>query len=432
MARVSRPGLPRPTIPLPAPLTRLLRRLGLPVQEIASYWRQEQRSLIRGTGALLIGLVATLIAGLVLAASGGPLARHPGLLVLIPAAIGMRGSIFGALASRLSTAILTGEFEPQMRRGTWLGRQVQAAALLTVTTSTLAGLLAWAIGRVLDLPMIPALELVAVSLVGGVLSSIALLAVTVQLARLAQARGWNMDDVGAPTITATGDLITLPALLLATLLLNVTPLALAIGVLGVAGALWAGWSGWRQRDATVRRIVRESLVVLSVAVTVDVLAGLVMESRAEQLLSNPALLVLIPPFIANCGSLGGMLASRLASKLHVGLLEPRTLPGKVASLDISVIFLLALVAFTGVGAVGWVAATLAGLAPPGMLALIGVTQLGGVLATCILAVVAYSTATATFRFGLDPDNHGIPIVTAAMDFLGILCLVAAVASLRVG
>ncbi len=433
MARVPRPTLPRPAaIPLPTPVARVLHALGLPVQEVAAYWRQEQRSLKVGTAALLVGLGATLVAGLVLGAARGPLEEHPGLLVLIPAAIGMRGSIFGSMASRLGTAIWTGEFEPQVQRRNYLGRQIEAAGLLTVTTSTLAGTLAWLIGRALGLSVIPLLELVAVSLVGGVLSSLALVAVTVQVARAAQERGWSMDDVGAPTITATGDLITLPALLFATLLLEVEVAALAVGAVGVVGAVWAGWYGWRHEEALIRRVVRESLVVLTAAVTIDVLAGLVMESRADQLLAIPALLVLIPPFIANCGSLGGMLASRLASKLHVGLLEPRALPGKLAGLDISVIFLLATVAFTGVGTVGWIAATLARLSPPGVLSLVGVTLLAGAFAAGILAIVAYTTATATFRFGLDPDNHGIPIVTAAMDFLGILCLVGATAILGLG
>jgi cation transporter-like permease len=30
---------------------------------------------------------------------------------------------------------------------------------------------------------------------------------------------------------------------------------------------------------------------------------------------------------------------------------------------------------------------------------------------------------ATYRFGFDPDNHGIPIVTSVMDLAGTLCLV---------
>jgi mgtE-like transporter len=40
--------------------------------------------------------------------------------------------------------------------------------------------------------------------------------------------------------------------------------------------------------------------------------------------------------------------------------------------------------------------------------------------------VAYLAAVATYRFGLDPDNHGIPIVTSTMDFLGAATLVATI------
>lgn len=427
------PLLPRPRRPeVPEVVQRVLRALGLPVGEIVRYWQQESRSIKNGTTALLIGLVATLIAGVVLGAARGQLARFPGLLVLIPAAIGMRGSIFGALAARLGTGILTGEFEPELRRRSFFGRQIEAAAILTVTTSAEAGVLAWLISALLGIRTVAMLDLVAVSVVGGLLSSVALVGVTIQIARAAERRGWNMDDVGAPTITATGDLITLPALLLAVIPLGLEPLGVIVGALGVAAGIAAVWFGWRHEEVGVRRVVRESLIVLTIAVTIDVLAGMVMESRADELFTLPSLLVLIPPFIANSGSLGGMLASRFSSKLHIGLLEPRTFPGKLAGLDISLTFLLAVVAFTGVGATGWLASVLAGLTPPGPHVLIGVALLGGMLATVLLSLVAYAAASASFRFGLDPDNHGIPIVTAAMDFLGILCLVGAVAVLRVG
>lgn len=425
VARLPRPQLPRPVM-------RLLQLLGLPAQEIGRYWSDEARSIRSSAGALGIGLVATLIAGAVLGAARGPLTEHPGLLVLIPAAIGMRGSIYGALAARLSTGILTGQFEPALVRRSFLGRQIEASTLLTVTTSVEAGAIAWVVSRMFGWETIPFLDLVAVSLLAGLLSSLILLGVTVAMARRSQARGWSMDDVGAPTITATGDLITLPALLVATLVLEVQPVAITLGIIGVVGAVFSAFRGARIDEATIRRIVRESLVVLTVSVTIDVFAGVVMESRLEQLLTVPALLVMIPPFVANCGSLGGMLASRLASKLHVGLLEPRVFPGKVAGLDFSLTFLLALLAFTGVGGVGWLASLLAGLDPPTLLSLVVTSLVGGAMATLILALVAYGAATATFRFGLDPDNHGIPIVTASMDLLGILCLVTAIGLTKVG
>ena len=427
-AAVSR--LPRPQ--LPRPVVRVLQALGLPAQEIAHYWSSEARSIRSSAGALGIGLVATLIAGAVLGTARGPLTEHPGLLVLIPAAIGMRGSIYGALAARLSTGILTGQFEPALVRRSFLGRQIEASTLLTVSTSVEAGALAWGVSRLFGWQTIPFLELVAVSLVAGLLSSLVLLGVTVSLARRSLARDWSMDDVGAPTITATGDLVTLPALLLGTFVLRVEPVAMAIGALGVVAAVVAAIRGARIGEPTIRRIVRESLVVLTASVALQVLAGGVIESRVDQWLTVPALLVLIPPFVANCGSLGGMLASRLASKLHVGLLEPRVFPGKVAGLDFSLTFLLALLAFTGVGGVGWVAAMLTGLDPPPLASLVATSLLGGVMATAVLSLVAYGAATATFRFGLDPDNHGIPIVTASMDLLGILCLVAAIGLTKVG
>lgn len=418
---------------LPAPVTRLLRGLGLPVATVARYWAAEARSIRAGTMALTVGLAATLIAGTVLVAGRGRLETVPGLMVLIPAAIGMRGSIFGALAARLGTGILTGQLVFEVRRDSFLMRQVEAATLLSVSTAAEAGVMAWGVSRLLGREPVPLLDLVTISVVGGVIASSVLLGVTVGVAGTARRRGWNMDDVGAPVITATGDLVTLPALLLVTLLLPAEFLTTTVGVLGIAGGLAAAVVGWRHDDDEVRRVVRESLVVLTLAVLLQVLGGVVLESREEALVERvPALLGLVPPFIATCGSLGGMLASRLSSKLHIGLMEPDALPGQLARLDVSVTFLMATGAFAGVGAVGWAGAMLVGVVPPAIPVLVGVALLGGLLATTALSLVAYAAATASFRFGFDPDNHGIPTVTATMDLVGILCLVGAIAVLQVG
>lgn len=420
----------RPHVRVPRVLVLVGRAVGLPVSEVRSYWRQESRSLRSGSTALAIGLGATVVAGIVLASAEARLEGVPGLLALIPAAIGMRGSIFGALGSRLSTGILTGQFTPSLARRGYLGRQVEAATILSFATATQAGVLAWAISVALGLGTVPLLDLVAISLIGGLLSSIVLFVVVIAMARRSYDRGWSMDDVGAPVITAAGDLVTLPALLLATFVLEVGVLARSLGTLGLVVGSLAVIAGIRSQDATVRAVVRESLAVLTIAVTIDVAAGVVVEARAEQQFGSPALLVLLPPFIANCGSLGGMLASRLASKLHVGVLEPRYLPGKTAALDFSLTTLLGLLAFTGVGVAGWVAAVVV----PGVTALslattVGVTLLAGLFAVPILALVAYAAAATSFRFGFDPDNHGIPIVTATMDLAGVLCLVAAISIL---
>ncbi len=408
------------------------RAIGLPVTTVRAYWAQEARSIRTGSQALALGLGATLVAGIVLASAEARLEAVPGLLALIPAAIGMRGAIFGALGSRLATGILTGEFDRNLSRTSYLGRQVEASTILTLASALQAGAIAWAVSAALGLATIPLLQLVAISLLGALLSSIVLFGVVIAMARRSQAVGFNLDDAGAPIITATGDLVTLPALLLATLVLDVTWLATTVGAIGLAAGVVAVVIGLRTEDPLVRRVVRESLIVLTLAVTVDVLAGVVVEARAEQQFSSAALLVLIPPFIANCGSLGGMLSSRLASKLHVGQLDPRLLPGKLAVLDFSLTTLLAALAFSGVGLAGWLAALVVpGVVPLGLPLTLSVVLLAGLFAVPILALAAYAAATLSFRFGFDPDNHGIPIVTATMDLSGVLCLLAAVTLLAI-
>jgi mgtE-like transporter len=398
-----------------------------------AHWRAESRSIRTSLTALGLGLAATLVAGIVLAAGADRIAAVPGLLALIPAAIGMRGSTFGAFGSRLATGILTGEYEPGGLRRGWLGRQVRAVAILSVVSSAQAGLLAWAVASVVGLPTVGPLRLIAISMLGGLGASVFLTTVVLGLARRSSQRGWSLDDVAAPVVTATGDLVTLPALLLASLVLDAGRVADVIGGLGLLVGVALAVAGMRDRDGRVRRIVRESVAVLSIAVTIDVLAGVAVEARIEQQFTAAALLIMLPPFIAKCGELGGMLASRLASRLHMGTLEPSILPGHEARLDLSLTLLFAAVAFTGVGATTFAAAVLVpGVEPLALASTLAVALLAGVFAVPILSTVAYAAATVSFRHGLDPDNHGIPIVTATMDLAGVLCLVAAATLLQVG
>src|SRR5680860_873738 len=56
----------------------------------------------------------------------------------------------------------------------------------------------------------------------------------------------------------------------------------------------------------------------------------------------------------------------------------------------------------------------------------------GVLATTASILAAYYAAMGTFRFGLDPDSLGIPVVTSTLDLFGVLSLLAAIFILGIG
>ena len=52
-------------------------------------------------------------------------------------------------------------------------------------------------------------------------------------------------------------------------------------------------------------------------------------------------------------------------------------------------------------------------------------------ATSAAVIVGYYAAVTTFRLGLDPDNHSVPLVTSSLDLLGALSLILAIAILGV-
>jgi mgtE-like transporter len=72
-----------------------------------------------------------------------------------------------------------------------------------------------------------------------------------------------------------------------------------------------------------------------------------------------------------------------------------------------------------------IAASVSNLASPGVLKMIEVTLLGGLVATCFAVALAYYGSIAAFRLGLDPDNHGIPMITSSMDLIGAVALILA-------
>jgi mgtE-like transporter len=381
----------------------------------------------QGLAALLVSSGGDLLAGLTLGAITGTLADLPGLLVLVPAAIGMRGNVFGALGSRFGTSIHAGTFSISRRAETVVGQNVIAAMALSLSISFALAILAKAVAIGFGLPHTISISyFIVISVVGGVISSVFVLLLTIGVAAGAVRFGWDMDNVAAPLVTAAGDMVTLPSLFLATFIVGpglVTPiLAAVLGALSVAALVAAFRSGLQ----IALRILRESVPVLLVCGLIDVVAGLTIEKRLESFLAFPALLVLVPPFLEDTGALGGILSARLASKLHLGTIEPSNVPPRVARDDFALTFVFAVPVFTLVAVSSELAANVAGLASPGVLKMVAISLIGGFMATVVAIGIVYYGAIATYRLGLDPDNHGIPLITSSMDLVGAFALILAI------
>ena len=384
-------------------------------------------SLRQGLAALLVSSGGDLLAGLTLGAITGTLADLPGLLVLVPAAIGMRGNVFGALGSRFGTSIHAGTFTLSRRAETVVGQNVIAAMALSLSISFALAVLAKAVAIGFGLPhTISIAYFIVISIVGGAISSVFVLLLTIGVAAGAVRYGWDMDNVAAPLVTAAGDMVTLPSLFLATFIVGpgiVTPIIAAVtGFVAVAALVAAFRSGL----SIALRILRESVPILLIAGLIDVVAGLTIEKRLNSFLAFPALLVLVPPFLEDTGALGGILSARLASKLHLGTIEPTNVPPRVARDDFALTFVFAVPVFTLVAISSDVAANVAGLASPGVVKMVLISLIGGFMATIIAIGIVYYGAIATYRLGLDPDNHGIPLITSSMDLVGAFALILAI------
>ena len=401
-------------------------------QRLWAYWRAEQRTLRQGLVALALSTLAGFVAGLTLAHITGTLQELPGLIVLIPAAVGMKGTIFGAIGARLGTANVAGLLEPTLRPGSVLQRNVYVAVVTTFSSALWLAVLSVLASAAFGEPSIPLWQLATISIVGGAIGSGLVLMITLALSVLSYRRGWDLDSVSTPMVTALGDMTTLPSLFLATFLLHSDVIAVAAAVISIGVAFYAAVRSYTVADRVIRRIVLEMTAVILLTPILDVLAGSLLRARQDQLVAVPVLLALIPPFVSQAGALGGIFASRTASKLQIGVITARGLPEIPALVDASIVSALSLAVFAMVGVVAFVlgvATDLVGM--PSFQALVGGTILSGLVVPPITLVASYYLAIGTFRFGLDPDNQSVPIITSAMDLAGVATVLFVMTSLGV-
>src|SRR5205809_1920207 len=185
------------------------------------YLRSERRTLRQGFVALLVSTGAALVAGITLSSISKTLLALPGLIILIPAANGMRGTIFGAIGARFGTSIHAGLFEVTRDRQGVLYQNTFVAIVTTFSSSLYLAVLAKLSAELFGLRSISFLDFVTISVVGGVLGSAIVLGLTAALTIVSFRRGYDLDTVSTPIVTAAGDMTTVPSLYLATFLVRV-------------------------------------------------------------------------------------------------------------------------------------------------------------------------------------------------------------------
>ncbi|MBE0517234.1 MAG: magnesium transporter [Methanophagales archaeon] len=360
----------------------------------------------------------------------------PGLIILIPPAIDMRGNIYSALVSRLGTSMHLGLFSPTLKKGGILHQNAYASLLLSLILSVILGFLAKIAANAFGMHSISLSAFILISVIGGLISGIILLGIAILVSILGYRRNWDIDNISSPIITSAGDMVTIPSLFLASiLLLNfnleekivggwLSPSTLFL-FLFVFLAFVCAIKGLKSNERAVRRIIVESIPMFFISGLIATFAGLALNMNLSSLIALPAILVLIPPFLGESNALSGILSARLSSMLHLGTVNPKRFPDKLVSANFAVIYLLSIFFFLFVGLISYGASAYLGIATPPVVKMLSIALLGGILCTTFLNFASYYIAILSFRFGMDPDNDTIPLITSLTDIVGVLSLLFA-------
>jgi mgtE-like transporter len=142
----------------------------------------------------------------------------PGLIIMIPPLIDLRGNIGCALGSRLGSALHLGTIKPRFAMSAELRANVISAIIVSVLGSLAIGLMSLVTSLIVGVTAISFPKLLFIALLSGVLSGLIIVPVTVLLAFVSFRRGWDPDNVTGPVMTTLGDVVTVSCIVLSVFL----------------------------------------------------------------------------------------------------------------------------------------------------------------------------------------------------------------------
>lgn len=388
----------------------------------------EHKSIIKESLiALLICAIGDLCAGVILGKMTFFLETFPGLLVIIPGAIGMRGNIFGSFASRLSTNLHIGIISPKFEFSEHVNYNIFSSFVLTLVLSLFLAIIAKVLCLLLRQPSMDLIDFILISVIAGVISNLIMLPITMLVSFKSFEHGWDPDNITSPIIAAFGDLFTLPAIIASVFILqaiNFNYIFKDIVLVVILVAVIVSFIYCYRLSYETNTILKQSTPVLLLCSFLGGAAGGILNSAVETLLTNPSLLTLLPLFSGECGSLISILGARLSSGLHSGLIEPFNKPEGEAIHNFIISFILAIIVFPMIGLLAEGSSYALGVVGVGFDKILEISTLAGVILVAIMVIIVYYVSITSYNNNLDPDNIVIPISTSITDSISSLILIS--------
>ncbi|MFW5912728.1 MAG: magnesium transporter [Candidatus Hadarchaeota archaeon] len=145
----------------------------------------------------------------------------PGIIIMVPPLLDLRGNIGGAMASRLGTGLHGGIIDSEKIWNPEVTNNLGASSFLTLFTATAVGFMAFGVSVLTGISTFSLHllgKLVSIAVIASLLSNIGLMFLTIFISIFSFRRGWDPDNVTAPIIATIGDFLTAIAIYLSVLL----------------------------------------------------------------------------------------------------------------------------------------------------------------------------------------------------------------------
>jgi mgtE-like transporter len=379
--------------------------------------------LLQATPVVILTSVGELFAGSILGKMHERLDLIPGLIILVPAVMGLRGNIGTALGSRISTSLHLGLVGRRFSFNKFNMSNVGAGFTLSLLVSVIIGVFARLVCHIFGLPSIPLVNLLLIAILASAMASVVLIPFTVTLTYFAFNKRLDPDNIVAPIIGMVGDIITVAVVFIAAdivLRLKIDEawsLLLLPAVPMIVRRIPARYK--------LKNILKQSVPILFVCTMLGVLAGIYLHWQYEKFYLVPGLLILVPQIIAKAGSIGGIFGARFSSGLHLGYLEPYRL-NKYVMKNFTGAIALALVISPLVTLITKFGADLFRIPIVPIVPLFFINLFAIVAITLIVFFLDFFTASLSYKIRVDPSNSVIPFVTSLGDIIGTVILVLAI------
>ena len=159
-----------------------------------------------------ISLIAGLIVGVMFALYTEKLLLLPGILILLPGFLEMRGNISGSLSARLSSGLFLRIINPRKINSRIVKGNIAASFLLALAVTLSLGLLTYFFNLLvfnINMPIIILLPIIA-----GIISNIIQIPLTLFITFYLFKKGYDPNNIMGPFLTSTGDVISTISLLI--------------------------------------------------------------------------------------------------------------------------------------------------------------------------------------------------------------------------